>query len=126
MPASGETLEIGSETEVLCTATDAAGHQDVCSLHVKVYTPDEVVENMESAAAALAGSLNPGQLNSLLVHLELVMSAIEMNKHNQLCNELEDIVDQVDGWIDDGTVTPQQGQPLIDSAPNLLATFARP
>ncbi|WP_434418032.1 HYR domain-containing protein [Nannocystis pusilla] len=123
-PASGETFEIGSETEVFCTATDAAGHQDVCSLHVKVYTPEEVVENMESAAAALAGSLNPGQLNSLLVHLEIVMSAIEKNKHNQLCNKLEDIVDQVDGWIDDGTVTPQQGQPLIDSALNLLATFA--
>ncbi|MDC0666304.1 HYR domain-containing protein [Nannocystis radixulma] len=123
-PESGDTFPIGSETVVTCTVTDAAGHQDVCDLQVKVYTPEEVVENMESAAAALAGSLNPGQLNSLLVHLGIVASAIEKDKHNQLCNKLEDIADQVDGWLDAGTVTPQQGQPLIDSALNLLATFA--
>jgi HYR domain len=61
-PPSGSLFAPGSPTTVTCTAKDASSNQASCSFNVKIFTPQEVIANLEAAVAGLAG-LNQGQKN---------------------------------------------------------------
>ncbi|WAS93105.1 HYR domain-containing protein [Nannocystis punicea] len=123
-PDSGATFAIGSETQVTCTALDFSGNQALCSLQIKVYTPEEVVENLQAVVDGLAGSLNGGQLNSLHVQLAGILEALDNPNGNAACGKLGAFHTKVSAWVDNGILTAAEAQPLLQSTTNLLATLS--
>jgi hypothetical protein len=122
-PASGSTFAVGTTTDVTCTAEDASQNQQACIFAVKVYSPQEVVDNLKAAASALSGSLNQGQMNSLMSLLNAILSSIEAANSGSTCGQLQGLISKLNGWISKGTLTSAQAAPLIDSATSLEATF---
>lgn len=67
-----------------------------------------------------AGVLNDGQANSLLSKLEDAVQLLEDGKVTPAVHKLEDFISEVSNFIDNGTLTSAQGQPLIDAAEEVL------
>jgi hypothetical protein len=121
-PPSGSLFASGPPTTVTCTAKDASNNQVPCSFNVKIYTPQEVIANLEAAAASLAG-LNQGQKNSLLSLLSALLESINDGNSVAICGQLDGLIAKVAQWISGGVLTSAEGQPLITSAKNLKKTY---
>jgi hypothetical protein len=118
----GSTFAMGTTTPVTCTATDHSTNASSCSFNVKVYTPQEVVENLKTKVQ-LTGELNPGQINSLISMLDALLASIEDPNNGSVCGQLDGFIAKVGNWMSNGTLTPASGQPLITSANNLKQTY---
>jgi HYR domain len=116
-PASGSTFPIGTTT-VTCTATDTSGNSAACSFTVRVKTPQEVIQDLINRVQALPG-LTGQQSQGLVSKLNAALDAVNDNKINVACNKLNDFITQVQAYINNGTLTSGQGQPLINSAANV-------
>ena len=127
-PDSGNTFGVGTTTVVTCTATDASNNQTPCSLTVKVFSPQEVVNNLQTFAADLgkSGTINKGQENSLHSNLNNILRKIADLQTNAACGQLRGFVSKLNDWITDGTLTAAEAQPLLTSVNNLQATLACP
>ena len=119
---SGSTFGMGTTTAVSCTATDASKNSVACNFNVKIYTPQEVVENLK-AAVQLTGQLNPGQINGLISMLDALLASIEAPNHGSICGQLDGFIAKVSGLISQGNLAAASGQPLINSANNLKQTY---
>ena len=113
----------GTTTPVTCTATDSSTNATTCSFNVKVYTPQEVVENLKFSVNQLTGELNPGQINSLVSMLDALLASIEDPNQGSICGQLDGFIAKVSGWMSQGKLAPASGQPLITSANNLKQTY---
>jgi len=79
----------------------------------------EVVENfLVEAIEALTddGTLNQGRGNALLSRLNDAIKKIDQGKDAIAVSLLQAFSDQVNDLVDDGILTPADGQPLIDGA----------
>lgn len=120
-PASGSIFSIGITT-VTHTATDIHGNTASCSFTVTVLTPQAVIQNMIAAVNAIP-SLTGQQRQGLLSKLQAALDAINDGKTNVACNKLNDFISQVQGYINNGTLTTAQGQSLILSANHVRNTI---
>lgn len=111
---SGSVFPSGTTT-VTYTVTDAVGLTASCSFTVTVLTPTQAIQNMIGTVNALPG-LTGQQRQGLLSKLTAALDAIAQNKINVACNKLSDFISQVQSYINNGTLTGAQGQPLITSA----------
>ncbi|MBI3949375.1 MAG: HYR domain-containing protein [Acidobacteria bacterium] len=116
-PASGNFFPFGTTT-VSCTATDDSSNSAMCSFTVTVLTPqqqiDLIIDDVEELV--ITGVLNQGQGNALISKLEDAIDALNRGNTNAACNKLKDFICQVQAFINNRTLTPAQGQPLIDEA----------
>lgn len=120
-PASGSVFPIGTTT-VTYTVNDAHGNSASCNFTVTVQTPAQVVQNMIAAVNAIPG-LTGQQRQGLLSKLQAALDAINENKINVACNKLSDFISQVQSFINNGTLTSAQGQPLLNSAAHVRNTL---
>jgi uncharacterized repeat protein (TIGR01451 family) len=120
--ASGSIFPIGTTT-VTYSVTDAAGNGPVsCSFTVTVLTPAQVVQNLINTVNGLS-SLTGTQRQGLLSKLNAALTAINQGQTNVACNKLADFISQVQSFINNGTLTPAVGQPLINSAAHVRNTL---
>lgn len=115
--ASGSVFPVGTTT-VTHTVTDASGNTASCDFTVTVLSAAQVIQNMINAVNTLPG-LTGQQRQGLLSKLTAALDAINQGKPNVACNKLNDFISQVQAYINNGTLTPAQGQPLINSAANV-------
>jgi hypothetical protein len=90
--------------------------------YVTVLTPTQVIQNMIAAVNAIP-NLTGTQRQGLLSKLSAALDAINENKISVACNKLNDFIAQVQGFINNGTLTSAQGQPLINSAQHVRNTL---
>ena len=101
------------EVQIFDSALDAptilaffdAGSAGTC----KSLTP--VIEGLVSS-----GVLNQGQGNALLQKLEVAQRQLDRGNVNAAVNQLVAFINQVSALINAGVLTPEEGQPLIDTA----------
>jgi uncharacterized repeat protein (TIGR01451 family) len=118
--ASGSVFPIGTTT-VTHTVTDGAGNTASCSFTVTVLTTQAVIQNMINSINGLP--LSGTQKQGLISKLQAASDAINDGKTNVACNKLSDFINQVTGYINNGSLTSAQGQPLINSANNIRNTI---
>ena len=121
-PASGSVFPIGTTT-VTYTVTDAVGLTASCSFTVTVKTAAAVVQDMITRVQALQPPLNGQQAQGLVSKLQAALDAINNGQTNVACNKLNDFISQVTAFINNGTLTSAQGQPLINSAAHVRNTL---
>jgi HYR domain len=121
-PASGSVFPIGTTT-VSYTVTDIHGNAASCSFTVTVLTAAQTVQNMIARVQALQPPLSGTQVQGLNSKLQAALDAINQGKTNVACNKLNDFISQVTGFINNGTLTSAQGQPLITSAAKVRNTL---
>src|SRR5207244_2951145 len=63
-----------------------------------------------------AGALNKGQGNSLITKLDHVIESLNRGKKSAACGQLGAFINEVTSLINNGVLTPAQGQPLINAA----------
>jgi hypothetical protein len=120
--ASGSVFPIGTTT-VTHTVNDAHGNSASCSFTVTVKTPAQVVQDLKVRVQALQPPLSGTQVQGLTSKLDAALSAINSGQTNVACNKLADFISQVTAFINNGTLTSAQGQPLINSAAKVRNTL---
>jgi uncharacterized repeat protein (TIGR01451 family) len=121
--ASGSVFPIGTTT-VTHQATDIYGNTASCSFTVTVKTPTQTINDMETYINGLS-SLTGTQKQGLISKLEAAKSALATGPPgtNVACNKLNDFMTQVQNYINNGSLTSAQGQPLLNSARNVRNTI---
>ena len=122
-PASGSVFPIGNTT-VTYTVTDAIGLTASCSFTVTVKTPAAVIQDLLSRVQTLRtqGKLSGQQAQGLTSKLQAALDAVNNGQTNVACNKLNDFISQVTAYINNGTLTSADGQPLINSAAKVRNT----
>ncbi|MCP4429209.1 MAG: alpha-amylase [Chloroflexi bacterium] len=67
-----------------------------------------------------AGELNQGQANSLIVKLKGAIAKLEQGKNTPAINKLNAFINHVNDLVDDGVLSPEAGQYLIDTATDII------
>ena len=75
---------------------------------------DDLIEDIEDLVDD--GLLNNGQGNSLISKLENIINKLNNGKTSVACNQLGAFINHVNAFINGGTLTSAEGQPLIDVA----------
>jgi Flp pilus assembly CpaF family ATPase len=88
-----------------------------------VRTPQAVIQNMINSVQALAPPLSGQQSQGLVSKLQAALDAVNQGKTNVACNKLADFISQVQAYINNGTLTSAQGQPLLNSAAHVRNTI---
>lgn len=120
--ASGTVFPIGTTT-VTYTATDIYGNSASCSFTVTVKTAAAVVQDLISRTQALQPPLTGPQTQGLVSKLNQALTSINSGSFSSACGKLADYVTQVQNYINNGTITAAQGQPLITSANKVRNTI---
>jgi hypothetical protein len=122
--ASGSVFPIGNTT-VTYTVTDAVGLTASCSFTVTVKTAAAVIQDLINRVLALQnqGKLTGQQAQGLTSKLQAALDAVNNGQTNVACNKLNDFISQVTAYINSGTLTSADGQPLIDSAAHVRNTL---
>jgi len=119
-PAPDSVFPIGTTT-VTYTATDAHGNSTSCSFTVTVKTVQTVINDMITYINGLP--LSGTQKQGLTSKLTAALDAINQGKTSVACNKLSDFNSQVSAFINNGTLTSAQGQPLINSSNHIRNTI---
>ena len=120
------TVDTSPGCAVACTVelTVSDGElDDTCSTSVTVHSPVEIAEGLIERVQDLVdeGALKQSQAHGLIAKLEAIIDKLNQGKTGPACNQLQAFINQVNGFIGSGKLTPEQGQPLIDSAMNAQA-----
>ena len=91
---------------------------------------DEGITSQEGAETVIddiqdlvdSDALNGGQGNALSSKLENIIKKLDKGQTNAACNQLGAFVNQVQSFIDDGTLSSSEGQPLLDKASLLISS----
>lgn len=121
-PAPGSVFPIGATT-VTYTVVDASGNSASCSFTVTVKTAAQVVQDLITRTQALQPPLTGQQAQGLLSKLNQALTSINSGSIPSACGKLGDYVTQVQNYINNGTLTAAQGQPLINSANKVRNTI---
>jgi hypothetical protein len=86
------------------------------------FAPQEMIRSLIEEVEALrhAGILNGGQANALTVKLENAIKNLDKDKANTALNNLNAFINQVQSFIDEGVLTPEEGQSLIEAADAII------
>jgi len=121
-PASGSVFPIGTTT-VTFTATDIYTNTSSCSFTVTVKTPAQVVQDLITRTQALQPPLTGPQTQGLVSKLNQALTSINSGQYSSACGKLGDYVTQVQNYINNGTISAAQGNPLIVSANKVRNTI---
>lgn len=85
-------------------------------------TPQDQISSLQAAVDVLASAdwLNQGQDNSLLKQLSIAMRSLSEGKTAAAISQLQDFISEVQSLMNDGTLSQEQGQPMIDAANALI------
>lgn len=110
---------------VYLTITDDDGGVGSAQIVVTVQTPQEASEDVIDDIDELVdnGALNNGQGNALISQLEAIIAKIDKGQTNAATNQLEAFISQVTAYINAGTLSLEEGQPLIYLATQILASL---
>jgi Flp pilus assembly CpaF family ATPase len=81
-----------------------------------VKTAAAVVQDLITRTQALQPPLTGPQTQGLVSKLNQALTSINSGNYSSACGKLADYVTQLQNYINNGTVTSAQGQPLIVSA----------
>jgi VCBS repeat-containing protein len=114
----------GTYTVVL-TVNDGHSHTATDTMVVKVLSPQEAVQSIIDEANALhaSGALNSGNTNALITKLDGAVAKLNKDDYNAAINKVQSFINQVSGWISNGKLSSSVGQPLIDSANDVIASI---
>jgi pullulanase-type alpha-1,6-glucosidase len=101
------TFGVPGRTTSVFIATRAPGEQI-----------DLIIDQVEDLADA--GALNGGQANSLIRKLENAQDSLDRGRVNVAINQLNAFINEVMSLVADGVLDPEEGQPLIDAARNVI------
>ena len=113
---------------ITATATNSTNTTSEFSQCVAVENPDPLqaiqalINDVESLVAQ--GVLNHGNGNALISKLEAARKQLERGHIRPAGNQINAFINQVEAFIRSRKLTPQQGQPLIDAAMNILQQIA--
>ena len=110
---------------VTLTVNDGHGGTSSDVMSVRVLSPQEAIDDIIGQVNALhdSGTLNSGNTNALITKLDGAAAKLTKDDYNAAINKLQAFINQVNGWISNGKLTSSQGQPLIDSANDLIASI---
>jgi hypothetical protein len=120
--ASGSTFPMGTTT-VTYQVTDSVNLMTSCSFTVTVTSATQIIQGLIAQVQALQPPLSGQQGQGLISKLNAALSAINNGQPNVACNKLNDFINQVQGYINNGTLSQAQGQPLINSANSARAAL---
>jgi hypothetical protein len=120
--ASGSVFPIGVTTNTF-KVTDASGNFVTCSFTVKVKSAVETIQDMIAQVQALTPPLTGQQSQGLISKLEAALDGLSRGQTNVACNKLSDFINQLTSFINNGTLTSAQGQPLLNSAAKVRNTL---
>jgi len=101
-------------------AVDTSGLEDPSPafFHWRILTPQEIIMQIEADVQDLVdlGLINSGQSNSLISKLQGAISKLEQNppQTNVAINKLNAFKNEVNAYINSGSLSPSEGQALID------------
>jgi hypothetical protein len=118
--ASGEGFALGLSKLLLFG--DSTIHEnanvDITALSITVGTVgtplDLLIGDVENLADC--GILSGGQANSLIVKADVTIARLDSGNTTAACNELQAFINAVGALVRAGTLTPDEGQSLIDTA----------
>ena len=116
------TLDYAADTsgtaDITVLVTDTGGLTVDATFTVTVLTAEEQIDEMVATVENLndTGVLNNGQANPPLNFLGQALKDLDKGKITKAVQKLNDFIDRIQDLIDDGTLTPAEGQPLIDIA----------
>jgi len=121
-PASGSSFPVGT-TIVTSTATDASANKATCSFTITVITPQGQTQILLGRVRDIvtAGVLSNGEGNSLTSKLENAMRQMDRGNANASSNELNAFINEVNSLIKSRRISQAQGQPLINTANDIIA-----
>jgi pullulanase-type alpha-1,6-glucosidase len=81
------------------------------------FAPQEMIRSLIDEIEDLvgAGSLNEGQGNALIVKLERAINRLNRGNPRTALNVLNAFVNQVNDFVKEGILTPEEGQALLDA-----------
>jgi len=88
-----------------------------------VKTAAQVVQDLIARTQALQPPLTGQQSQGLVSKLNQALTSINSGQIPSACGKLADFVTQVQNFINNGTLTAAQGQPLINSANKVRNTI---
>ena len=104
---------------------DGDGGQGGDMLEVTVLTPQQgtsgLVPQIEDLVAR--GALNTGQSNALIASLNAAIRQLERGNVPAAINQLQAFIDQVSALVNGGILSPEDGQPLIAAANEIVAAL---
>jgi YVTN family beta-propeller protein len=112
------------------TAISVATNSVVATIPVgilPVYIGFAVVDPLQSLIAQIqalvdAGTLTQNQGAGLINKINQVIAKLDQNQTGAACNQLSAFISQVNAFITNHSLTPSQGQPLIDGANAIRAS----
>jgi hypothetical protein len=112
---AGTTLGTGS--------VDATADNQTVTANISIQSPSQSIQGLISQVQALQPPLNGQQGQGLISKLNAALTAIQNGNTNVACNKLNDFISQVNAYINNGTLTQAQGQPLIVAANNIRTSL---
>lgn len=92
-------------------------------LVVTVLTPNQGIEGLIEKVHELVdrGELNKGQGNALIAKLDAAIKQLDRDNVHVVINQLQSFINEVEAMIRSGLLLPEDGQPLIDAANEIIA-----
>ena len=112
------------------TGTDARaliGGSRSSTLSLTILTPAQAIPNVIATVQGLrtAGVLNGGQANSFIVKLNHAIDSLTSKPGQPTgCNQLQAFVNEVNGYVSGGILTPAQADTLLGGPLGILAIMA--
>jgi hypothetical protein len=114
----------GSDTFTY-SISDGTGGTATGTVTVTVLTPEQAIDDIIAQVDELHddGLLNGGNTNALMTKLDGAAAKLDRAQYDAAINKIESFINQVSGWISNGKLTAAVGQPLIDSANDVIASI---
>jgi CSLREA domain-containing protein len=112
-----------------CPATDQRGttrpQGPACDIGAFEVTPQDQIAALIGQLNALVtgGSLAQNKANPLITKLNQVVTKLDAGQTTAACGQLGAFINQLNADIGNGTLTPAQGQPLLDAVNALKASM---
>lgn len=113
-PDNGSTGDVPNLTAIIDVDP---GEVVVCTFENQINL-STIMAKVESLNES--GALSNGLTNALLAKLQAALASIEKGKYNTATKQLNAFVNQVNDLIDDGILTPEQGNDLIADANTVI------
>lgn len=120
--ASGRGYRFASNNKLIFGDSTAHENSDA-EITAMSFTVADVSEILIDDIEALAdsGIVNGKQLNGLIVKLDAFVESLDRGNTTAACNQLLAFINQVASFVSSGTLNPEEGQALINSANAILA-----
>ena len=107
-------------------ATPSIGGSRSSSLSLTILTPAQAIPNVIATVQGLqtAGVLNGGQANSFIVKLNHAIGKLASSDQKAACNQLQSFVNEVNGYVTNGILTPAQANSLLGGPLGIEAIMA--